>query len=297
MSDLRTLARTLAAALDPVSYLESLGIGPYHWQREALNPSIRRLIFLAARQAGKSTIVAAKTMHRAKHNANFLSLIICPSQDQSKELVKKIDQFINLDRALPELIRDSTFEKEFANGSRIVALPGSERSVRSYSGPGMIIIDEAARVLDETYMALRPMMTGADTELVLMSTPAGKRGFFFREWDQGTGWTKIEVNVAFRYREGKLVDGPPEAEYRAQRAKDGVSAYYSPRHTREFLEQELSTTPEYWFLQEYGCQFVDPENQIFSYDLIKDALVSGQREPFFGEALVATGNRFFKEGT
>ena len=131
-----------------------------------------------------------------------------------------------------------------------------------------------------------------------MSTPAGKRGFFFREWDLGPGWTKIEVNVAFRYQDGKLVDGPPEARYRAHRAKEVVSAYYSPRHTREFLEQETSTVPEYWFQQEYGCQFVDPENQIFSYDLIQDTLVKSSDKdftPFFGAALVK-GERFFKGG-
>lgn len=292
--EIKSMTRALAAALDPVAYLETLGLELYEWQKEALNPSIRRLIFLAARQAGKSTIVAGKAIHKTKYNRNFLSLIICPSQDQSKELIKKIDQFIREDLELPELVRDSAFEKEFANGSRIVALPGSERSVRSYSGPGMIIIDEASRVLDETYMALRPMMTGADTELVLMSTPSGKRGFFFREWDQGVGWTKIEVNVAFTYKSGELVDAMPEAEYRTQREKEGVSAYYSPRHTREFLEQEISTVPEYWFQQEYGCQFVDPENQIFSYELIQDALVSGGKEfkPFFGEALVQ-GQGFF----
>lgn len=233
-------------------------------------------------------------MHRTKYNSNFLTLIVCPSKDQSKELIKKIDLLIIEDLELPELVHDSVFEKEFANGSRIVALPGSERSVRSYSGPGLIIIDEASRVLDETYMALRPMMTGADTELILMSTGAGKRGFFFREWSKGIGWVKIEVNVAFGYKDGKLVDAMPEEEYRALRAREGVSAYYSPRHTREFLEQEISTVPEYWFQQEYGCKFVDPESQIFSYELIQDALIRADGamvKHFLGDVLTK-GTRF-----
>lgn len=280
--DVRTIAGSLVAALDPASYLESLKIEPYTWQREALNPSIRRLILLAARQAGKSTVVAGKAIHKTKYNNNFLSLIICPAKEQSKELIKKIDQFIIEDLELPELVHDSVFEKEFANGSRIVALPGTERSVRSYSSPGMIIIDESARVLEETYQALRPMMTAADTELILMSTGQGRRGFFYREWEQGTDWTKIEVNCAFRYQGGKLVDAMPEEEYRGLQEKKGISAYYSPRHTREFLERERASSPmpEYWMNQEYFCQFVQNIDAVFRYDLV-EKIFSSDVKPLY----------------
>ena len=45
---------------------------------------------------------------------------------------------------------------ELASGSRIVALPGSERTTRGYSAPALIIIDEASRVDDEALRRLDP---------------------------------------------------------------------------------------------------------------------------------------------
>ena len=46
----------------------------------------------------------------------------------------------------------------FPNGSRIVGLPGKGNTLRGYSEVSLMIIDEAARVPDEMYKALRPSM-------------------------------------------------------------------------------------------------------------------------------------------
>jgi hypothetical protein len=45
-----------------------------------------------------------------------------------------------------------------SNGSRIVGLPGTEAAVRGFSAALLIVIDEATRVADEMYRALRPML-------------------------------------------------------------------------------------------------------------------------------------------
>ena len=69
---------------------------------------------------------------------------------------------------------------EFANGSRVIALPGSERTVRGYAGARLIVLDEAARVDDDLLAALRPTMATVDGSLIMLTTPAGKRGEFYR---------------------------------------------------------------------------------------------------------------------
>lgn len=274
MTEAKLIAQTIAGALNPKSYIRAVGLDPFEWQEAALVPGIDRLMLLTARQSGKSTVVAGKAIHKAKHISNSLSLIICPTQDQSKELMKKIETFMLNDKDLPAMTHDATFEKEFVNGSRIVALPGSERSVRGYSGPSMIIVDEAARVLDETYMALRPMMTGAQTELVLMSTPFGKRGFFYRAWHYGTNWKKIMVTPKFKISENKIVPGPPEQEHREAYKEKGILAFYSPRHDLQFLEEELENDGLWWFSQEYMCEFLDTESQLISTDDIEAAFTA-----------------------
>jgi len=67
---------------------------------------------------------------------------------------------------------------QFPNGSRIVGLPGSEETIRGFSAVSLLLVDEASRVADELYMAVRPMLAASSGALWLMSTPCGKRGFF-----------------------------------------------------------------------------------------------------------------------
>ena len=280
------MVRQFLGALDPAEYLRNIGLEPYDWQQEALDPSLRRLIMLTARQSGKSTVVGGKALGKAKYVPGSLVLVICPAQKQSKELMKKIKILMALDKELPELVRDSTFEVEFTNGSRIIALPGSERSVRSYSGPTMIIFDEAARVQDATYRAARPMMVGAPTELVLLSTPFGQRGFFWETWEKDNPrWKKILVVPAFQIRNHQIVPAPPLAQFRKQYQKEhsGVSVYYSTRHTQEFLEDELNDIRkgEFWVQQEYMCEFISAAGSLFDpADLLR--AVKDNIEPLTG---------------
>ena len=54
-----------------------------------------------------------------------------------------------------------------ANGSRIIALPGTEKTIRGYAAADLVVIDEAARVEDDLLTAVRPMLAAA--VLVTMS--------------------------------------------------------------------------------------------------------------------------------
>jgi hypothetical protein len=49
----------------------------------------------------------------------------------------------------------------------------------------LLIIDEAARVSDEMYRTLRPMLASTNGDLWMMSTPCGKRGFSYHTWTNG----------------------------------------------------------------------------------------------------------------
>ena len=67
---------------------------------------------------------------------------------------------------VPELKAASALRAEMANGSRILALPGSETTVRGYSAADLIVIDEAARVGDSLLQAVRPMLATSQGRLV-----------------------------------------------------------------------------------------------------------------------------------
>src|SRR5437763_14721617 len=82
---------------------------------------------------------------------------------------------------------------ELAGGSRVLCLPGREATVRAFGGVRLIVLDEAARVADDLYRSVRPMLAVSQGRLVALSTPFGQRGWFYREW-VGTGpWKRIHV--------------------------------------------------------------------------------------------------------
>ena len=271
----KQLLKAFGDIIDPAGYIERIWQKPFPWQEEALQPH-KRMILDCARQSGKSTIVSGIALNKAKYKMNSLNLIISPSEKQSKETIKKVEEFIQADEDLSRLSMkaDSTFEKRFKNGSRVIALSGSEKGARGYSKPDTIIIDEAARVSDETYRAVRPMLTGnPDAQLILLSTPWIKSGFFYEEWTKSPVWKKILVVPRWHLDDNDmLVERGTEEEFRAEWAKKGVDAFYSPRHTIDFLYEELQSIGPIWFRREYACEFVEGLESMFSMDLIDSAI-------------------------
>jgi hypothetical protein len=121
------------------------------------------------------------------------------------------------------------------NGSRVVCLPCREDTVRGYSHVSLPVIDEAARVPDDLYRAVRPMLAVSQGRLICLSTPYGRRGFFYEAWAKGgSDWERIEVPAA------RVARIPPA-----------------------FLEEERRCLGESWFRQEYGCSFEALEGLVF----------------------------------
>jgi len=147
-----------ALASDPALIFARMGMEPDPWQADLLRTQPQRALLLCTRQAGKSTATAAMACHAAIYNPGSLTLILAPAQRQSGELFRKVLDFYNaLGQPVPA---DSTtaLQLHLANGSRIIALPGKEATLRGYSGVNLLLIDEAARVEDALYFSVLPML-------------------------------------------------------------------------------------------------------------------------------------------
>jgi len=278
-SDLLTkiLSRSLSATVDPSRYLESLGFTPYEWQKEVLRPGCNRLILNCARQSGKSTVVAAKVVHRAKYFPGSLIMLFAPTENQAVELMEKISVFIGFDEEII-LVRDSSATKKFLNGSRIRAFSASPKSARGFSDPDIIIFDEAAYVEDALYFTVRPMMTGGKTDLILLSTPFGKEGFFYQTWTRDSDiWKKVLVrpkDIMHRVMPHRYPEFD-DHEFIQSQAAMGINAFISPRHKDEFLLEEYEVMQEHWYMQEYGCEFRDKIGSVFNTGLFNESYTSG----------------------
>jgi hypothetical protein len=231
---------------DPVLLARRAGIEPDAWQADILRTEAKQTIMLVTRQGGKSTISSIKALHRAEYSAGALTLLLAPSYRQSKELFRKVKTaYASLVNPSP-LKSESSLEMEFQNGSRIVALPGKEETIRGFSGVSLLVVDEASQVSDSLYQSVRPMLAVSGGSILLLSTPFGKRGFFHHEWTEG---------------------GP-----RWHRTR--VTAYDCPRIGREWLEEERAQIGDFWFEQEYLCEFKDDVSAVFRHEDIEDAMIN-----------------------
>ena len=80
-------------------------------------------------------------------------LVISRSQNQADELFRKLSHFYRVLGEPVPTVEDNAHTLSLENNSRIVCLPHSPATIVGYSGPSLIIIDEAARVSDETYLS------------------------------------------------------------------------------------------------------------------------------------------------
>src|SRR4051794_26303364 len=168
---------------DALHFAESkLGFTPDAKQAVLLQKPLRRVLLNCSRQWGKSTITAAKALHQAYSKPESLVVVLSPSARQSGEFLRKAGSFVRRLGLRARGDGDNEMSLLLPNGSRIVGLPGMENTVRGFSAVSLMLIDEAARVSDDLYKAVRPMLAIGNGALWLMSTPHGRRGFFYEEW-------------------------------------------------------------------------------------------------------------------
>ncbi len=248
-----SLAADLRLALDRPAFARRVGVDPDPWQERLLRSASSRVLLNCSRQSGKSTISGVLALHRALYRPGSLVLCLAPSERQSKELFGKIAGFYRAIHDAPPPESDRKLGMALPNGSRIEALPGSEKTIRGFSGAALLLVDEASRVDDGLYHAVRPMLVVSGGALVMLSSPYGKRGAFYEAWaNGGSSWE--------RYR---------------------VPAEECPRITPEFLEEEREALPSWVYRQEYECSFEETEDQVFTTEMVERA-VTPEVTPLFG---------------
>jgi phage terminase large subunit-like protein len=167
-----------------VRLMRSLGLEPDPWQLEVLEAGHPRLLLNCCRQAGKSTVVALLGLAEALFVPLTKVLLVSRSFRQSAELFRIVTDFYRR-LGTPLVQRQTQEELQLTNMSRVVCLPCREETIRGYSHVSLLIIDEAARVPDDLYRAVRPMLAVSNGRLICLSTPYGKRGFFYNAWANG----------------------------------------------------------------------------------------------------------------
>src|SRR5690242_7417624 len=237
------LALDLAHALDPVGFVQDrLGFIPDPWQARVLRSRASWILLNCCRQSGKSTTTALVALHTAIYDPGLI-LLVSPSLPQSKELFAKTAGFLKRLEPVEELQEDNKSSCTLANGARVVSLPGDPDTLRGYSAPKLIIKDEAAYISEAMQAALDPMLAVSKGRLIEMSSPNGKRGHFYENWQNGVDVERIKI-----------------------------IGRECPRIGAEFLERMRQKLGPMLFAQEFEGEFVDAESSAFSSEMIERAL-------------------------
>ena len=231
------------------------GLKPDPWQQRVLESNHSEMALLCSRQHGKSTVTGALAVKTVLLRYPALVLMLSPTERQSIELLQ--DKFMRIYRAIKpgvKVARHLQTTVELANGSRVIALPSNEAGIRGYSAVSLLLIDEAAMVDDSLVGAVRPMLATSKGRFVALSTPYGKRGWFYEQWDSD--------------------EKAREAGFKTDCEQIRVTADGCPRISPEFLERERKRLGERWFRQEYHCSFEEAIDSVFTRAEIDRALRS-----------------------
>ena len=229
---------------DPARVLADARLTPDPWQETLLREAPPRTLLLCSRQAGKSQAAAALALHAALTRPEALVLLLSPTLRQSGELFRdKTKRLYNQLGRPVATVQESQLTMELANGSRVISLPGDEGTIRGYSGVNLLVIDEAARVPDDLYRAVRPMLAVSGGGLIAMSSAWAKLGWFYEEWSGAHDWHRVKV-----------------------------TADQCPRIDPEFLREEAEALGPRWFAMEYMCEFTDAVDALFTEEDVRAAL-------------------------
>jgi hypothetical protein len=238
-----SLPREIAYRLDPVQWVRKvLEINPMPWQEQFLrSPEGASLIALTARQVGKTTTASWGIAHTMLFTPGSLSVIACPTQRQSAEAVRRVRDALH--KAGAKLVIDNVYALELDNRSRVLALPGSDDSIRGLTVDGWIVADEAARLTEALIAALHPMRARCpQARFAMLSTAWSRTDPFWQIWsNEDADWIKLKATADN--------DGMPfTAEFlKGQRAILGEDSY-----KREYLgiPAGAHTSPFTWDLYE-----------------------------------------------
>ena len=217
--------REVAYRVDPVLWVrEVLGVTPTPWQETFLRaPRGASILALTGRQVGKTTTAAWAIAHAMLFSEGSLSVIGCPAQRQSAEAVRRVREV--LIKAGAEFKSDNVYGLELENGSRVLALPSSDDSIRGLTVDAWIVADEAARLPDDLIAALRPMRARRpQARFAMLSTAWSRTDPFWTAWaSEDPTWIRLQATA----------DSNPEL------------------FTKEFLDQERRALGEHVFNREY----------------------------------------------
>lgn len=224
--------RNLSDLGPPVPFVENAyGIQTDPWQRQYLNSSVSHaaIAIVACRQTGKSTVTAGFVAWCMLRQRSFVALICSRSLRQAAEFIDKIK--VALLSMVPRafLVHSNSLGVLMRNQSRVLAVPCQGADAARGFSPDLLVVDEAAFVPDDVFVALTPSLNATHGALHMISSPNGRAGMFF-----------------------EAVEGAVSDDYMSFRVRADDVDRFDP----DFLRRQERMLGDLRYRQEYNAEFV-----------------------------------------
>ena len=237
-----TYEEILASPLLFVTYI--LKRTPTRYQADFLEDENNRILVACGRKVGKTTMLGWKALWQAFVKPNQDIMILAPTFRQAKIVYDGIRVSVESTEFLKTHTKKMTQEELwFDNNSVIRCLTGGNKGefARGFSST-MLIFDEAAYIPDEVFTAIIPAMAVIGETMILSSTPAGKRGYFYDTYSKN-GLKKEWSVYHIRTTESELP-------------------------SKEFIEEMRNTMTDGEFSQEADAEFLDEVGRYYPLELV-----------------------------
>jgi hypothetical protein len=213
---------------------------PYDKQREVHASTAKYRMICLGRRSGKTFLAAAEILRMFKTSRRPLKIgWISPSYNTSQRGLDTLKQMARdlIGAGIMTIKNTSPCTAEMSGHKCYFLSTDNPNSLRGYFFDA-IIIDEAAYVDDKTFFdVILPLLMDTDGDMIAISTPKGKKGWFWKYHCMAKTDEDID---AFHW-----------------------STYDNPYIKQRVIEKLRNSMPDASFRQEILAQFVDAENQIF----------------------------------
>lgn len=229
------------------------------WQEEVLATD-GNIALCSGRQVGKSTVIAIKAGKYAIENPKKNIMIIAFTERQALLLFEKVLSYLHenhKDYIRKGKDKPTKHQIKLKNGTNIYSLPVGQSGygIRGYT-IDLLFADEAHYIPEEVWTAVTPMLATTGGDIVLLSTPHGREGYFYRCFNDDS-FTSFHISTE------------EVAQSREPVMRERMET---------FLKMERERMTKLQYTQEYLGQFIDELQQFFPDKLIKKCMIAMRRD-------------------
>lgn len=198
-----------------------VGATLYPWQKAVtdeicgIKNENKVVVVKSHRQAGKSFLCENILLYYAINYKRTQNAMISPTLNQSRALFKELVNAI-AESGIVKAKNETLLTIDLINGSSIFFKSAEQKDgLRGYHINGILILDEAAYLTDDILQLVLPWRNVSKANMLIVSTPFRKDGFYYRYYIIGTLKEKNTVSIDWsKYDTSALLSQEQKEVYR-----------------------------------------------------------------------------------